>query len=158
MHRATLLLSALLLTGCGAAQTSQVSSRPEPHCPPKTPRLVNRDLPTKGFVRPGAQRVLICRYSGLNAKPAVRLVGSRVAGKTLATTLARSLNALEPVTGIYHCPMEDGSEILVIFRYANHPAERVALELTGCRFVTNGRSSRFPTPRLWRRLHALTKS
>ncbi len=68
-------------------------------------------------------------------------------GATIAV-LIRRLNSLRRVArGAYPCPTDDGNEILLVFGYANRHPQRVIVELSGCRFATNGRSSRWTTAR-----------
>jgi hypothetical protein len=102
------------------------------------------------MVAPGAVSVDLCRYHGLNP-PA--LAGRLELGRTfnsVATVarLRRELDAL-PAQGnaVFHCPMDDGSEILAIFAYAHAQYDPVTIGLSGCRLVSNGhltRSARLP--------------
>lgn len=151
MKRAIFLLP-LVLAGCGVATTVSRTGAPKLRCPAKAPHLGDLDVATKYLVRPGARGVLLCRYSGASAKPAFHLVGSRLAGVGLATTLTDRLNALPPVRGTYHCPMDDGSEILLVFQYAGGGTERVTVGLRGCNSVSNGRSSTLAVGRAGARL------
>ena len=74
--------------------------------------------------------------------------------------LTRELNTLPDRRGVYHCPMDDGSEIVLLAGYRALRPRRVIVGLTGCHFVTNGRTSRLGPSRgaahLVRQLTALT--
>jgi hypothetical protein len=66
--------------------------------------------------------------------------------RTLAAELAAALND-EPLvaSGIYHCPMDDGSSVVLYFGYGEgHATEIVTVALSGCRFISDpGRKSRW---------------
>jgi hypothetical protein len=60
-------------------------------------------------------------------------------GRALSAALASALND-EPVVpaGIYHCPMDDGSSVLLYFGYGgDHATEIVTVALSGCRFISD---------------------
>jgi hypothetical protein len=104
--------------------------------------------------------LLLCSYHGLNPPAqAHRLEHVRlVSAPAELAQLTREFNALHrqpPIT--FHCPMDDGSEILAIFRYVDAPPDPISVGLTGCQIVSNGHLTRTaslpPGPAL---LHQLT--
>ncbi|HEU5477162.1 MAG TPA: hypothetical protein VFU64_04935 [Gaiellaceae bacterium] len=71
--------------------------------------------------------------------------------------LTRELNRLPQRRGIYHCPMDDGSEIALFFGYRHLTPKRVIVGLTGCHFVTSGWTDRLgPSPEAARLVMQLT--
>jgi hypothetical protein len=66
--------------------------------------------------------------------------------RAFAVALATALNS-EPrvAAGIYHCPMDDGSSVVLYFGYSEgHAMETVTVALSGCRFISDpGRTSRW---------------
>lgn len=113
------------------------------------------------LVSPGARSALVCRYRGLNpAATARRLSVHRLVTSRIAIAgLTRELDALPGETAAFHCPMDDGGEIAVTFRYARGGVELVTIGLTGCATVTNGRVTRTAAtgtgPKLIERLEEL---
>jgi hypothetical protein len=162
---ALLICAALVLAGCASAARRpprvvspvalQISA---PSCPAQRPQAASLDVATSRFVRPGAVRLRLCRYASLNWGGRPPLTRDRVIDdRGTIARLIRALNRLRTPHGTYYCLMDDGSEILLLFGYADGGPARVVVELSGCRFATNGRSSRWTTPRLDRRLRALTR-
>jgi hypothetical protein len=100
----------------------------------------------------------LCRYYGLNSGDPRGLWQRRLilSGATI-DHLTHTFNTLKEVQGTIYCEFDDGSEVLVIFAYPNGRTERVAVSLRGCRFATNGRSSRWTTAHLQHRLLNLVK-
>lgn len=97
--------------------------------------------PGSGVLVPqGAVAVLLCRYQGLNP-PATAHHLERAHLITAAARvgqLTTAFNALPRAAGVYHCPMDDGSEITATFRYRHALPAAVAVGLTGCRTVSRG--------------------
>jgi len=139
-------------------------------CPPRkvgerTIAARNRNPKSRRTLVPtGPRTLLLCRYNGLanSGTPkseALKLAGSRLLGRRSAVrNLARAFRRLAPVgNGIYNCPADFGARLYAIFRYPHAPRAFLQVNLSGCRFVANGRAqSRWLTPRLQRRLEALT--
>lgn len=159
MKRALLLaVAAVIAAACASVAVGSRGAVSAPLCPKHAPPTVSLDVGTKTFVRSGAGVVRLCRYYGVNWADSQGLWRTSVVrdGKTIAG-LTRSFNALhEPPRGIF-CPRDDGSEMLVLFGYAGHGPERVTVALRGCRFATNGRSTRSVTASLRSRLLDLVK-
>jgi hypothetical protein len=110
------------------------------------------------MVRPGAVLLRLCRYVGGNAPRPRRLARSRLIRKVaLIDRLTHELNTLPQAHGTYHCPSDDGSEILLRFSYRTNAPRRVIVGLTGCHFVTNGWTDRSgPSPESTRLVMQLT--
>lgn len=119
---------------------------------------------------PGASSLRICRYGGLNAQVHLGLEGSRLlrAG-SLQTHLIDELDALPPIpkgaifSAVANCPMDDGSQILLLLDYPGAHAVTISLEETGCSRASNGDLARIANgyrntvgPRLLAELKALT--
>jgi hypothetical protein len=114
---------------------------------------VTLDVATTQFVRPGAARLRLCLYVAAHPSRS-----RAIAGRATISSLISAFNRLrQPHKGIYSCPDDNGSEMLLLFGYRGGRPERVVLRLTGCRFATNGASSRLVTTSLQRRLLALVK-
>jgi hypothetical protein len=76
---------------------------------------------------------------------------------SLITRLTRELNRLPQARGVYHCPVGNGSEIVLHFGYRHLRPRQVIVSLTGCNFVTNGRTDRRgPSPEMARLVKQLT--
>jgi hypothetical protein len=108
--------------------------------------------------------VRLCRYHGLNAARRLGLADSRLVTDTaVVVSLARQLDSLPRVgRTIYHCPADDGSEILLVFSYADRSPVRVTVGLRGCEAVVGGSTSTLAGisragVRLVTRLTALTR-
>lgn len=149
----------VLRLGSGAT-SDQSRVRGSLRCSSHAPRATSLDVATPLLVRPGAGFVELCRYSGRNGPRPLRLSRSRVIRKiALINRLIRELNSLPQPRGAYHCPMDDGSEIALLFGYRHLRPKRVIVGLTGCHFVTNGWTGRLgPSPeaaRLVKQLLAL---
>lgn len=88
----------------------------------------------------GARSIQLCRYSGLNAHPALALDRMRLLRTPpVLERLTRQLDLLPaPPRGPVACPSDDESQIVLTLRYPDGHAVPVDLELTGCRMVTNG--------------------
>lgn len=113
---------------------------------------------TAPLVRPGARSALLCRYRGLNpAATAHRLLVTRlVRSRSAVASLARALDALRPVRGVFSCPFDDGSEVVATFAYPRGARVVVRVGLSGCRLATGTHPPvRAATPDLLARLSAL---
>jgi hypothetical protein len=107
--------------------------------------------------------LLVCRYYGLNeppGHPAGTLAAEGLLRRTAPTrSLAREFDALESFPDRpLHCPMDDGSTLLAIFRYRSQPEVPVEVSITGCGGAVNGLMPHafFTSSRLQNRLKALT--
>jgi hypothetical protein len=114
------------------------------------------------LVRPGALSLELCRYAGRNSARPLHLSRSRrVRNVALLGRLTRELNGVPQGRGTYNCPMDDGSEIALLFGYSDRRPQRVIVGLTGCRFITNGWTDRIGlsrrASRLVAQLSALTR-
>jgi hypothetical protein len=85
--------------------------------------------------------VLVCRYSGFDAKTPFTLTDSHSASgypaRTLATA-ARRISLAHLVDVFTNCPMDDGSATVVDFSYANRPDVDLWYAQTGCQSIRNG--------------------
>lgn len=88
------------------------------------------------------QAVLLCRYSGLNARPPLTLVAHRLLNAAATTSLARELNALPRKTGLFQCPVDVGTAVVAFFRYRAMADDPVKIGLSGCQQVSNGHLNR----------------
>jgi hypothetical protein len=183
MHRAAagipLLFSACLVAGCASgasvgtvqrrtnAKVVRVARRASlPRtlsmlCPSHAVRATSLEVAGPPMVPSGAVRLRLCRYSGANAPRPLRLARSRlIRNVSLIDRLTHELNTLPPARGTYHCPLDDGSEIVLRFGYRARTPRQVVVGLTGCQFITNlWTDTSGPSPqsaRLVRQLTALT--
>lgn len=124
-------------------------------CAAKTPRQIapNSWAPAQTQLAPaGPTAVRLCRYSGLNDHPKLRLV--RTLERTdaaLLTKLVREFDALPPPPlGVTACPVDLGDEIVAHLAYPGGHAVTISVGLSGCHAVTNGdlprSASGFGTP------------
>ena len=110
-------------------------------CPSQAPQLHSPRGPGRReeLVSPQGVAARLCRYHGLNASSRLGLAHTRlITDISLVRSLARQLNSLPPTRGTYSCPMDDGSEILLVFGYVARSPERVTVGVLGCKAVTNG--------------------
>lgn len=94
------------------------------------------------LVPDGPRGVRLCRLGPTTpveagATPSAPLAGRSASGGT-AVRLARLLDRLQPLRGTRSCPADDGSEVVLVFRYANGHETRVDLGLTGCLVAARG--------------------
>jgi hypothetical protein len=131
-------------------------------CPSHAPPAASLEVAGPPLVRRGAVQVKLCRYSGGNAPRPLELARSRlIRSVALIGRLTQELNTLPQARrGTYHCPSDDGSEVLLRFGYRTQTPRGVIVGLTGCHFVTNGLTDRSgPSPesaRLVKQLTSLT--
>ena len=112
-------------------------------CPPTAPA----ELPAPRWraahaelAPPGASAIRLCRYSGLNAHPRLRLTRMRLltAPPTVRRTVADLGRLPAGPTGAVACPSDDGSQILARLAYPDGHALTISVALSGCGPVTNG--------------------
>lgn len=117
--------------------------------------------------------VQICRYFGglahtANGQPHPNAVQGHLRSERvlknalLVKSLAEEFDALAPVPEgpIYSCPASIGGPIYAVFGYRNGEAPvTVKVDLSGCPFVTNGKSDQtfWDSSHLANRLKALTQ-
>jgi hypothetical protein len=103
------------------------------------------DLDTQ--LLPGASptAALLCRYAGVNGargKPATTLLDRRDLDASAADRLANALRRLplaHPVGAVRSCPEDDGSAVLLAFRYPGRADVGLRVTTSGCPTVANGR-------------------
>lgn len=97
---------------------------------PANPRALTRQQ----LAPPGASAIRMCRYSGLNAHPRLRLVRSVLrTDASLVGELVGGFDRLPEIPpGAAACPLDDGSEIVSLLAYPDGHAVTVGLGLTGC--------------------------
>ncbi len=166
MRVRTLLLACLLVAVSAAARASTAPQPPS--CPARAPAEVahNGWKAARDELAPrGASALRLCRYDGLNSPPALSLERSRLlSDPRLIAHLVDELDALPPFPRLpFACPMDDGSQILVLLRYTHGQSVTVAVDTTGCNRVSNGDLARIANgygnavgPRLLAELRSLT--
>ena len=83
----------------------------------------------------------LCRYPGANSPGALRLAGTLLStDRTLVHHVADELDALPryPKGAVFSCPLDDGSEVLVLLAYPGGRRLTVSIGQTGCQNATNG--------------------
>jgi hypothetical protein len=157
----------LALTGCGTATAaaSHFGGAGAPaRCPTRPPTSIrpNPWPPTHAKLAPaGAAAIRLCRYSGLNSNPALRLTRSVLIGDgRTVRSLSRLLARLPPFMGTTACPADDNSQILALLAYPRGHRVMIDVHLRGCNQVTNGNLTRSalrrPGSRLIAQLGSLT--
>jgi len=158
MKRVSLLaLTVAVLAVAYASAGHAAATGSVPKCPSHAPEFTSGFATTKSFVRPNAQVVRLCRYYKVNWADSQALWRQRlIANAETLSQLTRAFNRLhEPPRGIF-CVKDDKSEMVLLFVYAGGATERVVVKLSGCRFATDGRSTRSTTAALHKRLLALS--
>lgn len=133
-----------LAAASGSSSRSHVwvSAAQPARCSHKEPRI-----PAEGWsaaehklAPTGARAIRLCRYSGLNDHPRLRLVRARLLSRTgLVAQLVTRFNRLPSgPRGAVSCPADDGSEIVALVSYPGGHEVRISVGLTGCLQVTNG--------------------
>src|SRR5947209_2076272 len=94
--------------------------------------------------------LLVCSYSGFDGPPQGPSQGPP--GRLIATgsltdpatvqRLASELDAIPDRTGPIACPADLGNRLVTHFGYASGPEDPVAIGLSGCNPLTNGRLNR----------------
>lgn len=165
---AGVFLGGYALASPSSRSDTKLASRHGP-CPGRGRRMLSSTTlgASAMLVPPGAQQVLLCRYSGFGAYP--KPVGSRsfrliahylVVTRATVGSLASELNALKAVHGTQACPGDNGAVIIAFFRYGSHPRadDPVTIHLGGCSIVSNGHLNREAGLTLIRQLKTLTRS
>jgi hypothetical protein len=136
MSRLHLVAALVALGSLVAAQRASAAARPG--CALHEPTLVAPTGAPGPLVRPGAVRLLLCRYRGLNpGSTALRLRSSRViTDRVEVASIVSTLDALPVARVRVSCPMDDGSAILASFGYSAGPEAIIRVGLRGCRTVT----------------------
>jgi hypothetical protein len=115
-------------------------------CPASAARAPFRhDVAARRRLVPGHPKGLIlCRYAGLNVADPLGLNRSRtVHGPHRVRRLGHRFNLLKPFPpGRGVCRADFGGQILARFRYPRATDDHVAVDLSGCRSVTNGPRTR----------------
>lgn len=133
------------LAGCGTL--ANPSPRAAAALPPACPHRVAVRLGPERWVAArtrlapaGASPIRLCRYAGLNARPRLALIRSRLLRSSRDVSgLVGELDALQSLPrGVINCPDDDGSQILALLAYPNRHVVTISVGLTGCRIVTNG--------------------
>jgi hypothetical protein len=137
------------VTGCGSVtgSLSANASSPDRTGTPTLPDVPG--YPRKPFVRPGASAIWL-PYPVINSPdPQDRLRTRLIRSRVTIDRITHMFNTLGvPAPGVRSCPMDNGSELFVVFRYPTARAERVVVRLSGCGGASNGRAGRVMTGRL----------
>lgn len=143
-----LVLSVTAIAGIGsAAPARSATARPaavrSAACSRGAPGAIGPESwgPARHMLAPeGAQAIRLCRYSGLNAHPALSLVSFRVLTRhSRVAELVRRFDGLpRPPRGAVACPADDGSQILAMLAYPHGQEVKISVGETGCNDVTNG--------------------
>jgi len=145
------LLLSLVSCSCAGSATSPGIAMPgavirPASCPPAAPRSAPspaRSELSANVVPPTPVFGTVCRYAGLTPTgQSGTLIRSHVlshhALATVVALLNSPKNALIAHPETYRCPSDDGAADVVIFDYEAGPPVRVAVDLGGCRFASNG--------------------
>jgi hypothetical protein len=165
---ALLALVGTILPACGSRATagSQVDARPVSfECPKRTfpegalaaknanPRSREKTVPG------GPERLLLCRYWGLNngSRSSTLASGRPVGTRRAVESIAAEIDALPPFPrGPIACPSDNGARIDATFFYDDEPPVIVEVRLNGCPAALNGRAKAgWLSPRLAHRLENL---
>jgi hypothetical protein len=115
---------------------------PPTRCARSAPARVPADSwsPTRReLAPPGAGAIRLCRYSGLNGHPRLRLRRSVLStAPGIVRELVREFDELPSNPGPVACPGDDGSKIVAQLAYPNGRAVTISVGLQGCVMVTNG--------------------
>jgi len=88
---------------------------------------------------PGPSVIRLCRYSGLDARPPLSLLGSAlVRSARTRHRLVRRLDSLPPPPSIAACPNDSDTAIVAHLAYPRGRQVTVRIGLDGCRTATNG--------------------
>ncbi len=130
-----------------SAKPGSTAAAPGPGCPTALPRTVHspRFGAATALVPTGVAQVVLCRFDGPFAAPAVhvlkrfrRVAGLMISDPRRVDALARMFNQLPKMPGSFACPTASGAAIIAFFRYANGPPSPVRVALTGCMTASNG--------------------
>lgn len=97
---------------------------------------------------PGAVAIRLCRYSGLNDKPRLRL--TRAMLDNSPSVVGRLVGGFDSLPSLSHqiihgCPADDASEIVAHLAYRDGRAVTISVGLRGCKLATNGSVNRTAT-------------
>jgi hypothetical protein len=137
------LPAACLAAAAICACFAQGAAARGPRCALRAPPQIasNPWAPAQAQLAPaGPSAVRLCRYSGLNDHPKLRLVRTlRRTDDALLTKLVREFDALPPVPiGVTSCPVDLGDEIVAKLSYPGGHAVAILVILTGCPTAING--------------------
>ena len=123
------------------ADASPGPALPPLACPARAPRLVapHQIRGTDSWMVPGGggAAVLACRYYGLNQhQPAGTLASSAQFAPGPIQTALNAQPAI-PKDAVFHCPIDFGAKILLIFGY-DDARLTISIDPSGCRFAGNG--------------------
>ena len=139
-------VASLAVAGSAGARGPGPASTAARRCPVSAARAPFRhDAAARRRLVPGQPKGLIlCRYAGLNVSDPLGLSSSReVHGPQRVRRLGHRFNLLKPFPrGRAVCPADFGRQILARFRYPRATDDYVAVDLSGCRSVTNGPRTR----------------
>jgi hypothetical protein len=122
--------------------TSPIAASPTPlSCPAEPPRSVlsHQIAGTVAASVPGHPNALLaCRYHGFNQPQPVSSLAK--SARVPPEPIAAALNLAPRIqnAAVYHCPIDFGETILLLFEYPNGSRLTVSLALGGCRFASNG--------------------
>ncbi len=131
----------VVIAGCGS--TARSSTRPPATtpmpaaCSPNAPAGLPAERWTAARQRlapPGVSAIRLCRYSGLNAHPRLRLVSSRLLESptlTLIDELVTEFDRLPSLHGAVACPNDDGSQILALLAHPGGRQVSISVGLSG---------------------------
>ncbi len=138
------LATAALLSAVVALAADSGPARPPhpPRCSQKEPQpsAPGWSAAEHELAPAGASEIRLCRYSSLNAHPALRLTHARLLDQaSLVTQLVRRFDGLprEP-RRVFACPADDGSKIVALLSYPSGHQLQISVGLKGCELVTNG--------------------
>jgi hypothetical protein len=152
------LLAGMVCAGCGDAPAGQVPEDQMPsaraavaevaggQCPQQEPPYVaNQGKGLDGTLVPVIpDKLIVCRYDGLNEPRPLALAGERtLTDSTSVTSWRKRFNALPKLgSGRFNCPNDDESAVLAGFLGHRSTATVVRVALRGCQFASNGAISR----------------
>jgi hypothetical protein len=141
------LLALVLSAGFGIALHAAGAATVTPAaCVAKEPSTVpaNSWAPARTqLAPPGAVTIRLCRYDGLNTKPALALAAQALVTRAATVEqLSGELEALKAPSGLAFCPMDDGGAVDMLLAYSGGHSVLVQVELSGCTIANNGNVSR----------------
>lgn len=144
VRSAVLAATVMVLPTSAAAGTSSPAVS---DCPQRSPAVPVHQAwaPANLTIAPaGATSVRVCRYSGLNAHPPLRLTaGVLIRDRAEVDRIVWRLDRLTAgPTGPVACPSDDLSQIRVVLAYPGRRTVPVSVGLAGCGIVTNGAVNR----------------
>jgi hypothetical protein len=109
-------------------------------CSKREPPLENFWRATRRHLLPrGAVRVTLCHYRDAGHQGRLMRSDTTVLrGHRRIRRLTRRIDALAPTKAVLGCPGTDLPDVLVLARYRGDHRASVAINLHGCRYVSNG--------------------